>query len=541
MLIMPPEKKNQKSKKTKGNTSAMSAGAKRPKTTPKKATARVPIHPVGTEVAAPVEVAAPLAEPLALDLSAITPARLAALSVSQFKHGAIFGPAGSGKTHLVREALKINPRWGLLTASTGVAASILGPDVPTMHSALGISDTDSAVRSYNKGTLTRNCRQIKKNYDRLVIDEMSMLNSQMFDIISKAAEEAGLGIVIVGDFLQLAPVPETDKRTGYQLPVSPVFESKCWKNFAGNTITLQTQYRHTNAEFLKGLNLLRAGKGYEAIEVLKSAGVKFVPMGMVTTQLTLQDIVDFQKPPFNLTTIVATNGKRALINNAHYEKLPGEEVAFNKSGWGNYQHHAEWSDQGKFPDSVNLKIGTRVMILRNLYSDDKDHKLIQTNGDMGVVTAISPIVLDDGVGGSVSGSVQVKRDDGSTVTVGMMRVDNGKKHVEIINGVRQTIVDRPATCGMSYMPLTPAWAVTVHKAQGLTIAHPTRVEMEDWFGNPGSVYVACSRVKNPEDLTLVHADNQLTKDGEILTFSRDEYEPGLSRYCKTNPKCKKWL
>ena len=109
----------------------------------------------------------------------------------------------------------------------------------------------------------------------------------------------------------------------------------------------------------------------------------------------------------------------------------------------------------------------------------------------------------------------------------MMRVDNGKKHVEIINGVRQTIVDRPATCGMSYMPLTPAWAVTVHKAQGLTIAHPTRVEMEDWFGNPGSVYVACSRVKNPEDLTLVHADNQLTKDGEILTFSRDEYEPGL--------------
>ena len=87
--------------------------------TPKKATARVPIRPVGTEVAAPVEVAAPLAEPLALDLSAITPGRLAALSASQFRHGAIFGPAGSGKTHLVREALKINPRWGLLTATTG--------------------------------------------------------------------------------------------------------------------------------------------------------------------------------------------------------------------------------------------------------------------------------------------------------------------------------------------------------------------------------------------------------------------------------------
>src|SRR5207253_595282 len=96
-----------KSKKPK------SAGAKRPKTTPKKATARVPIQEPTVSA-----LAEPLPEPLALDLSAITPARLAALSASQFKHGAIFGPAGSGKTHLVREALKINPRWGLLTATT---------------------------------------------------------------------------------------------------------------------------------------------------------------------------------------------------------------------------------------------------------------------------------------------------------------------------------------------------------------------------------------------------------------------------------------
>ena len=533
MFIQMPEKKSKKAKKTKGK--AKSAGAKRPKTTPKKATARVPIRPVGTEVAAPVEVAAPLAEPLAPDLSAITPARLAALSADQFKHGAIFGPAGSGKTYLVREALKINPRWGLLCATTGVAASILGPDVPTMHSALGIFDTDSAVRSFKRGTLTRNCRQIKKNYDRLVIDEMSMLSSKMFDIIFEACQQADLGIVIAGDFLQLAPVAE--KKHGIPLPVSPVFEAHCWKNFDDNTLTLKTQYRHTNAEFLKGLNLLRAGKGYEAIDVLKSAGVTFVAgPGQVATQLTLHDILDAQKPPFNTTTIVATNGKRDLINKEHYEKLPGEEIGFTKSGWGNQS--AEWDDESKFPDSVHLKIGTRVMILRNLYSDDKEHKLIQTNGDMGVVTALNPIFLE---GGSVSGSVEVKRDDGSTVHVEMMRVDNGKKHVEIIDGVRKTIVDRRPTCGIEYMPLTQAWAVTVHKAQGLTISHPTRVDMGGWFHNPGSVYVACSRVKNPEDLTIVFGDNQLTKDGEILTFPREEYEPMLSEFCRSNPKCKKWL
>src|SRR5437867_6373016 len=121
MLIMPPEKKNQKSKKTKGKTSAKSAGAKR---TPKrKVVAPVPIQEPTVSA-----LAEPLPEPLALDLSAITPARLAALSASQFKHGAIFGPAGSGKTHLVREALKLTLRWGLLTATTGVGDKYSRPN-----------------------------------------------------------------------------------------------------------------------------------------------------------------------------------------------------------------------------------------------------------------------------------------------------------------------------------------------------------------------------------------------------------------------------
>src|SRR5438128_629534 len=183
MLIQMPEKKPRKAKKTRRKTSAKSAG-KYPKTTPKRKATAPPI-PVSAPVSA--ESLAPLPEPLALDLPT-TPARLASLPAESFKYGAIFGPAGSGKTHLIRETLKLNPRWGLLCASTGVAASILGPDVPTMHSALGISDSDSAVRSYNKGTLTRNCREIKKHYDHLVIDEMSMLSSKMYDIIFKAAE-----------------------------------------------------------------------------------------------------------------------------------------------------------------------------------------------------------------------------------------------------------------------------------------------------------------------------------------------------------------
>ena len=108
MILTKPAKKPRKRKAKKTKESATQT----PKTpTPKRT--RKATAPTALQTVVPVAVSAPA------DLSEITPARLAALSASQFKHGAIFGPAGSGKTHLVREALKINPRWGLLTATTG--------------------------------------------------------------------------------------------------------------------------------------------------------------------------------------------------------------------------------------------------------------------------------------------------------------------------------------------------------------------------------------------------------------------------------------
>src|SRR2546430_3567689 len=292
MLLTKPPKKARKPRKKE----SARAGEPTPHDRPLK-----PLTPKRTR-----KVAQTVAAPLLTKLTEITPEQLASLPMESFRYGAVCGSAGSGKTHLVREALKINPRWGLLCATTGVAASILGSDVPTMHSALGISDTDSAVRSYNKGTLTRNCREIKKHYDRIVIDEMSMLSSKMFDTIFEACKEADLGICVVGDFLQLAPVPEKHKIMGYPLPVSPIFDSACWKHFDTNTITLQTQYRHTNANFLKGLNLLRAGKGFEAINVLKSAGVRFEPFGHMTTQWTLHEIVEAQHRQLNTTKMIGT-------------------------------------------------------------------------------------------------------------------------------------------------------------------------------------------------------------------------------------------
>src|SRR5437667_5743390 len=111
LLTKPPKKRKRKAKAAESATGAQTPHPLEP-LTPKRTSKRKK-----QTVAAPV---APLIAPLSAD-SEITPTALASLPGESFKYGAIFGPAGSGKTHLIRETLKINPQWGLLCATTGVA------------------------------------------------------------------------------------------------------------------------------------------------------------------------------------------------------------------------------------------------------------------------------------------------------------------------------------------------------------------------------------------------------------------------------------
>ena len=460
---------------------------------------------------------------------------------------AITGPAGSGKTFLAREAINLNPKWGVLTATTGAAARVLGTnvtgDVKTVHSTLGFFDAESLRNSRDRGTLRKNLKRLRKKFKRIVIDESSMLDSEVFEIIVIACEEVGIGIVLIGDFLQLPAIPPTPKPNGW---TQWLFQTPSWEKFKNNVIILDTQYRHTNEHFLKGLNLLRAGKGEAAIPYLKKAGVEFVPGG--------------DRSPLDLTykgtTIVGTNELRDKINAIQYNKLSDTEVAHatKRSGFWTKKEWQEWKD---VPDSVGLKLGTRVMVLRNLYGemildptkkvdtdaadtqtvlwnadgstgviteDNTAYMLLQANGDTGIVEAIGA-----NEAGEIN-SVDIRRDDGALIQVGVMKADNGKYHTEIDeHGHRVRITDEEPTAWIEYFPVTKAWALTTHKSQGLTIVHPTRVVCEDFFRKPAMVYVACSRVKNPTDLTIVGAEYPVNG------------KPWLHWLCKTDPAVSEWI
>jgi ATP-dependent exoDNAse (exonuclease V) alpha subunit len=389
------------------------------------------------------------------------------LARKDFNYGLLTGTAGSGKTFLIRETIKLDPGWGLLCATTGAAARVLGPDIKTVHSTLGIFDLESLKKSQAKGDLHDVLVHLRKSYKRLIVDECSMLPRRMFEIIAAACERAGIGLILVGDFLQLPPVCDQGAEW--------LFHSKSWPKFAKNTITLTTQYRFANVDYITGINCLRSGNGLEAIPYLAKAGATFLPQGSPSKD-------------FTGTIITATKSKRDVINDSRFAALTTEARTYKSIRGG-----AQITDWNEIPTSIQFKIGSRVMITRNLYDKENEMLLLQANGELGSVIELR------------KDSVIVERDDKSVVEVAMFDAHNGCQH-KGHDGVAHTkVVDSYPTGYITYMPLTLAWAMNCHKVQGLSLSHPTRVVLENFFSAPAMVYVACSRVADPTHLILVGA------------------------------------
>jgi ATP-dependent exoDNAse (exonuclease V) alpha subunit len=154
---------------------------------------------------------------------------------------------------------------------------------------------------------------------------------------------------------------------------------------------------------------------------------------------------------------------------------------------------------------------------------EKVYTILQANGDTGVIESME-------FGQEGLDSIDVRRDDGALLRVEPFKSDNGKYHTEIGDkGQRIRITDEEPTAWIKYLPVKRAWAVTTHKSQGLTITHPTRIVCEDFFRKPAMVYVACSRVKNPTDLTIVGAEYPVNG------------KPWLHWLCNADPAVSEWI
>lgn len=416
----------------------------------------------------------------------------------------ITGPAGTGKTTLVMERTRQDPRYGTVCATTGVAAVNLGSI--TINSLLKYFNTESLKDAYLSGTLTTALAALAHECRNLIIDEVSMMDAEQLDYIYMAATQVAerktvkhpLGIIVVGDFCQLPPVK-----------AKWAFEADCWPRFEANTTRLETFYRQTDPAFLKALAMARRGDPYSAA-ALQKAGVEFTGQ-----RGGLDD-------NFQGTTILPTNVQVDRFNRLALTKVKGRDVSVRSERWG--EQRSEWDH---IPKVDLFKVGALIMILAN---DTPAFSYV--NGDLGYIEDVqSPFffvkLIRTGevvqIGPIERFSIQREAPSGySTPTTfeGIFNLERENKPQGL--PYFSLGMKRWVTGGVKYYPIRLGYAITVHKSQGLTLDR-VQIDVRNYFfGQPNMAYVALSRARTPQGLRIVGALDRLA--------SRIQVAPEVTRW-----------
>ncbi len=384
------------------------------------------------------------------------------------------GKAGTGKTTFLKELRKRSPKRMVVLAPTGIAAINAGGQ--TIHSFFQLP-----LSPYIPGAAFgsgKNNRQFKfsnvkrkmiRTLDLLVIDEISMVRSDLLDAIDDTMRRyrrsglpfGGVQLLMIGDLYQLAPVTtEQEEPLLSQYYDTPYFfSSKALKAVGYLTVELKKVYRQQDGRFLHLLNRIRNNQ--TTAETLAELNHRYIP---------------------NFQPDKADNYIRLTTHNAPAQRINEQELAKLGSIAHTYEAHIE----GDFPEMsyptdyrLTLKEGAQVMFIKN----DANHRYY--NGMIGEIAS-----LEDG-------HVFVRcRDTGETFAVGMERWDNSKY---TLNEKSMEIEEKVEGFFCQY-PLRLAWAITIHKSQGLTFEHAI-IDASRSFTH-GQTYVALSRCRSLEGLVL---------------------------------------
>jgi ATP-dependent exoDNAse (exonuclease V) alpha subunit len=367
------------------------------------------------------------------------------------------GAAGTGKTYVLNKFIRRAKKRGLhvaVTATTGLAATHLNGT--TIHAWSGIGVHDS-MDKYAAAHLGKSRQDLIKKADVLIIDEISMLHDfrlDMVDEILRLVRESeipfgGMQVILCGDFFQLPPVNRRDSRQG-----GFVISSEVWEQNVFSVCYLEKQYRQSKDEaYTQILNGIRAGV-------------------LTRNQLNALDARKRATPdPFTpLTRLLTVNVDVDSVNNEQLDELEGKvhEYEMETHGGKNYVEQLQRSCLA--PETLRLKLGAQVMCIKNA----ADRKYV--NGSLGVVVGFE------------------KHSD--------------YPMVELLNGSK--IIMRPETwelmdgdkrrAQLMQLPLRLAWAITVHKSQGMTL-DAARIDLSRAFVE-GMGYVALSRVRSLKYLIL---------------------------------------
>lgn len=426
-------------------------------------------------------------------------------SLNILKTGAnvfLTGEPGSGKTHTVNAYVRFLRERGVepaITASTGIAATHIGGF--TIHSWSGIG-IRRMLSAYDLDLIAQNKRVVSRVSTAriLIIDEVSMLSAQTFAMVDAVCREirrdtnpfGGLQVILVGDFFQLPPI---SRRDGYdrgkiqeamqekifveQAKPQFAFSSSAWNTLNPVVCYLSEQHRQDDGAFLEFLSAIRSGAVSERHRVLLSS--RFAASVKNDTTELYSHNIDVDR-----------------INERELSKLPGGAALFSMESRGPENFVLALKRGCLSPETLSLKVGARVMFTKN---DVMAHKY--ANGTLGIVVGFS----------KETGSPLVKTNGGRTVSAEPEEwsfQDGGKILARLIQ-----------------IPLRLAWAITVHKSQGMSLdgAH---MDLSDTF-EYGQGYVALSRVRTLQGLTIAGFNERalqvhpeiLEKDDNFQTQSKE--------------------
>jgi hypothetical protein len=383
------------------------------------------------------------------------------------------GKAGTGKTTFLKTIVQRSRKRPIVVAPTGVAAINAGG--VTIHSffQLPLTPYVPGARVESKFDFSREKRKIISSMDLLIIDEISMVRADLLDAVDAVLRRfrdryqpfGGVQLLMIGDLAQLTPVvtPEDERMLAPYYDTPYFFGSKTLAQMDYVTIQLDKVYRQQDNAFIGILNEVRQGR--PTAETLARLNSRVTQSPSATA------------PRSSLAIRLTTHNQLAnYYNESELQKLPGRPFLFNATISGTFPEYSYPTAQ-----TLVLKTGAQVMFVKN--DPGGNHRYY--NGRIGRVTYVDDkkiLVLCEG--------------DSEAIDVEPLEWENARY---TLNAVTREIETEVVGKFRQY-PLRLAWAITIHKSQGLTFDRAI-IDANQSFA-PGQVYVALSRCRSLEGLEL---------------------------------------
>ena len=383
------------------------------------------------------------------------------------------GKAGTGKTTFLRELKRSTSKRNVVLAPTGIAA--INAEGVTIHSFFQLPFApyvpDTSVLQSGRFKFSKQKIKIMRSLDLIVIDEISMVRADLLDAVDSVLRHyrrcdkpfGGVQLLLIGDLGQLAPVAKDEEWTMlsqyYETPY--FFSSHALRQTDYSVVELTHVYRQSDRVFIDLLNKVRDNQA--DAQVLSLLNSRYVPNFKPREE----------EGYIRLTT---HNAMAQQINNAELEKLPGQTYLFKAVVEGKFPELSFPTDE-----VLELKKDAQVMFVKNDSSPEKRYY----NGMIGRVTAINE-----------RGFVVQPKGTNEAIEVAPEEWENNRYELD-----EQTKEIKEVREGLfRQYPIKTAWAITIHKSQGLTFSHAI-IDASLSFAH-GQTYVALSRCKTLDGLVL---------------------------------------